>query len=56
MKFAYRILSGFVLVVATLGIQATETPAQKPEDLQVGTLRVGKVKFPTNRGRSGKMV
>ncbi len=48
MKFAHRMLSGFALVVATLGIQATETPVQKSEDLQVGTLRVGKVLFLGN--------
>jgi lysophospholipase L1-like esterase len=48
MKFAYRILSGFALMLASLGVQATETPAQKPEDLRVGTLRVGKVLFLGN--------
>jgi hypothetical protein len=48
MKFIHRILPGLALVLATLGLQAPETTAQKPEGLHVGTLRVGKVLFLGN--------
>jgi hypothetical protein len=48
MKFAHRILPALALVLASLGIQAPETAAQKREGLQVGRLPVGKVLFLGN--------
>jgi hypothetical protein len=48
MKFAHVILPGLALILATVGIQSTKTSAQKPEDLRVGTLRIGKVLFLGN--------
>ena len=48
MKLARRILLGLALVLATLGIQDSATTGQEPEELHVGTLRIGKVLFLGN--------